>query len=98
MSQPLAVIVLAAGFGTRTKLDIAKVLLPLCGRTLLGSVLDTVEELRPERIVVMHVPPPDSRARHIVELGGWNAMLDLIEREVPNAYVFRKEMATRRFQ
>ncbi len=54
--------------------------------------------IRPERIVVMHVPPPDNRARHIVELGGWSAMLDLIEREVPNAYVFRKEMATRRYR
>ncbi len=42
MSQPLAVIVLAAGLGTRTNVDVPKVLLPLCGRTLLGTVLDTV--------------------------------------------------------
>ncbi len=53
MSQPLAVIVLAAGLGTRTNVQIPKVLLPLCGRTLLGTVLDTVGELRPQRTVVV---------------------------------------------
>ena len=55
MHQPLAVIVLAAGLGKRTKVGIPKVLLPLCGRTLIGSVLDTVAELQPERtVVVLH--------------------------------------------
>lgn len=55
MSQPLAVIVLAAGLGKRTKVGIPKVLLPLCGRTLIGSVLDTVAELTPDRtVVVLH--------------------------------------------
>ena len=40
MSRPLAVVILAAGVGSRTKVDLPKVLLPLCGRTLLGTVLD----------------------------------------------------------
>ena len=53
MAQPLAVIVLAAGLGTRTKVALPKVLLSACGRTLLDSVLDTVEGLHPDRTVVV---------------------------------------------
>ncbi len=55
MSRPLALIVLAAGLGTRTKVSCPKVLLPICGRTLLGSVLDTAEELQAEQtVLVLH--------------------------------------------
>ena len=53
MSRPLAVVVLAAGQGKRTKVNTPKVLLPLCGRTLLGTVLDAVAELQPERTIVV---------------------------------------------
>ena len=55
MSRPLAVIVLAAGLGKRTKVRLPKVLLPICGRTLLGTVLDEVAGLAPARtVVVLH--------------------------------------------
>jgi len=55
MSRPLAVVVLAAGLGKRTKVSLPKVLLPLCGRTLIDTVLDVVAELHPERtVVVLH--------------------------------------------
>jgi bifunctional UDP-N-acetylglucosamine pyrophosphorylase/glucosamine-1-phosphate N-acetyltransferase len=55
MTRPLAVIVLAAGKGTRTKVSRPKVLLPLCGRSLLETVLDTVAELEPARtVLVLH--------------------------------------------
>lgn len=55
MSRPLAVIVLAAGLGTRTKVSVPKVLLPLCGRTMLTTVLDAVGALEPTRtVVVLH--------------------------------------------
>jgi bifunctional UDP-N-acetylglucosamine pyrophosphorylase/glucosamine-1-phosphate N-acetyltransferase len=51
----LAVIVLAAGLGKRTGVRTPKVLLPLCGRTLLETVLDTTAALAPQRtIVVVH--------------------------------------------
>ncbi|PIE23440.1 MAG: bifunctional UDP-N-acetylglucosamine diphosphorylase/glucosamine-1-phosphate N-acetyltransferase GlmU [Planctomycetota bacterium] len=54
MSQrPLAVVVLAAGKGTRTKLDLPKVLLPLCGAPLLEHVLDTAAALQPDELVVV---------------------------------------------
>ena len=44
---------MAAGRGTRTKVETPKVLLPLCGRSLLECVLDAVDALEPERIVVV---------------------------------------------
>jgi bifunctional UDP-N-acetylglucosamine pyrophosphorylase/glucosamine-1-phosphate N-acetyltransferase len=54
-ARPLAVIVLAAGQGKRTRVSTPKVLLPLCGRTMLGTVLDAVAELAPAHtVVVLH--------------------------------------------
>jgi ribose-phosphate pyrophosphokinase len=49
----LAVIILAAGKGTRMASDLAKVLHPLCGRPLISWVLETVGELQPQRTVVV---------------------------------------------
>jgi bifunctional UDP-N-acetylglucosamine pyrophosphorylase/glucosamine-1-phosphate N-acetyltransferase len=49
----LAVIVLAAGQGTRMKSRRAKVLHELCGRPMLEHVLLTAEALEPERLVVV---------------------------------------------
>lgn len=51
--RPIAVIILAAGRGTRMKSRIAKVLQPLAGRPMLGYPLATAESLRPEHIVVV---------------------------------------------
>jgi UDP-N-acetylglucosamine diphosphorylase/glucosamine-1-phosphate N-acetyltransferase len=48
--KSLAVIILAAGKGTRMKSPLAKVLQPLCGKTLLDYVLETVEELNADRV------------------------------------------------
>src|SRR6516162_4578946 len=51
--RPVAVIVLAAGEGTRMKSRIPKVLHPLCGRSMLGHVLAAVGELDPRRLIVV---------------------------------------------
>jgi bifunctional UDP-N-acetylglucosamine pyrophosphorylase / glucosamine-1-phosphate N-acetyltransferase len=56
----LAVVVLAAGKGTRMKSERPKVLHPIAGRPLLAYVLDTVAALKPERLVV--VVGPDGEA------------------------------------
>ena len=56
MSEPasqIAVIVLAAGKGTRMKSRRAKVLHDMCGRSMLGHVLSTAEALEPERLIVV---------------------------------------------
>jgi bifunctional UDP-N-acetylglucosamine pyrophosphorylase / glucosamine-1-phosphate N-acetyltransferase len=51
--RPVAVIVLAAGEGTRMKSRIPKVLHPLSGRSMLGHVLAAAAELDPQRLVVV---------------------------------------------
>ena len=53
VSRPAAVIVLAAGEGTRMKSDTPKVLHAICGETLLGHVLATARETDPVRLIVV---------------------------------------------
>jgi bifunctional UDP-N-acetylglucosamine pyrophosphorylase / glucosamine-1-phosphate N-acetyltransferase len=50
----LAVIVLAAGMGTRMKSELPKVLHRAAGRSLLGHVLHAAKALAPKHIVVVH--------------------------------------------
>lgn len=49
----LAVIVLAAGKGTRMKSDLHKVLHPIAGRPMLLHLLDSFASLQPQRVVVV---------------------------------------------
>ena len=53
LASPLAVIVLAAGKGTRMKSDIHKVLHPIAGRPMLLHLMGSVEALAPARKVVI---------------------------------------------
>ncbi len=52
-SGPAAVIILAAGEGTRMKTSTPKTLHMVCGRTMLGHVVATARELAPERLIVV---------------------------------------------
>jgi len=52
-SKPLALVVLAAGKGTRMKSDLHKVLHPIAGRPMLEHLLDSARKLTPEREVVV---------------------------------------------
>jgi bifunctional UDP-N-acetylglucosamine pyrophosphorylase/glucosamine-1-phosphate N-acetyltransferase len=52
-SRPAAVIILAAGEGTRMKSALPKVLHRICGRSLLGHAIAAVGELGPRRLVVV---------------------------------------------
>ena len=51
--QDLAVIILAAGKGTRMQNSLAKVLVPVAGKPTLEFVLDTAATLNPSRILVV---------------------------------------------
>jgi UDP-N-acetylglucosamine diphosphorylase/glucosamine-1-phosphate N-acetyltransferase len=51
--KPLAVVILAAGKGTRMQSDMAKVLHPLCGKPLVAWAIEAAQTLSPERIVVI---------------------------------------------
>jgi bifunctional UDP-N-acetylglucosamine pyrophosphorylase / glucosamine-1-phosphate N-acetyltransferase len=52
-NRGLAVVVLAAGKGTRMESDLAKVLHSVAGATMLTHVLSTAKELKPDRIAVV---------------------------------------------
>ncbi|MBS0432743.1 MAG: bifunctional UDP-N-acetylglucosamine diphosphorylase/glucosamine-1-phosphate N-acetyltransferase GlmU [Proteobacteria bacterium] len=54
MSEPLHVIILAAGEGKRMKSALPKVLLPLAGRPLLAHVLNVARLLRPAAIHIVY--------------------------------------------
>ena len=53
MSSGTTVVILAAGKGTRMKSDRPKALHELCGRSMLGWVLDACAGVKPDRIVVV---------------------------------------------
>ena len=63
--QPLAVVILAAGKGTRMKSPVPKVLHPLAHRPMIGYVLDAVAALGPERQVVVLSPGQEAVADHV---------------------------------
>ena len=51
--QDLAVVILAAGKGTRMQNPLPKVLIPIFGKPALEYVLDIAEKLLPARILVV---------------------------------------------
>jgi bifunctional UDP-N-acetylglucosamine pyrophosphorylase / glucosamine-1-phosphate N-acetyltransferase len=55
----LAVVVLAAGMGTRMKSALPKVLHKIAGRSLIGYVLHAAKALNPKHVVVVHGPGPE---------------------------------------
>ena len=65
-SQPAAVIVLAAGAGTRMKSKTMKVLHPLCGRTMIGHVLTAACAVEPGRIIAVVGHGRDQVGPHVL--------------------------------
>ncbi|MBP3223094.1 MAG: NTP transferase domain-containing protein [Actinomycetaceae bacterium] len=61
------VIILAAGQGTRMKSSLPKVLHDMCGRTLLGHVIETANEIDPKKIVVVVRHEAEKVAEHARE-------------------------------
>jgi bifunctional UDP-N-acetylglucosamine pyrophosphorylase / glucosamine-1-phosphate N-acetyltransferase len=52
-NRPAAVIVLAAGSGTRMRSKRSKVLHPICGRTMIGHVLSAASAVSPRQVVAV---------------------------------------------
>ena len=68
-SRPAAVIVLAAGEGTRMKSrKTPKVLHELCGRSMLGHVLAAGRDLHPDRLIVVVGHGRDRVTDHLAEV------------------------------
>ena len=65
-----AVVVLAAGAGTRMRSDIPKVLHPIAGRSMLAHALHSVAKLAPQQLVVVLGKHRDKIAPTVAELAG----------------------------
>jgi bifunctional UDP-N-acetylglucosamine pyrophosphorylase/glucosamine-1-phosphate N-acetyltransferase len=63
MKSPLAVVVLAAGAGTRMKSAVPKVLHPVAGQPMLAHVLQSVARLKPAKVVGVIAPGAEAVAR-----------------------------------
>jgi len=70
MTKPVAAIVLAAGKGTRMKSEMHKVLHPIAGRPMLAHLLASVNELEPERLVVVVGSGREQLEPLVRDLGG----------------------------
>ncbi|MCX5524572.1 bifunctional UDP-N-acetylglucosamine diphosphorylase/glucosamine-1-phosphate N-acetyltransferase GlmU [Streptomyces bobili] len=67
-TRPAAVVVLAAGEGTRMKSAIPKVLHDICGLSLVGHVLAASRELDPEHLVVVVGHARERVTAHLAEV------------------------------
>lgn len=61
-SASLAIVILAAGKGTRMKSALPKVMHPIAGRPMINWVLETAQNLEPEKIVTVIAPGQDAVA------------------------------------
>lgn len=60
--DPLAIVILAAGKGTRMKSRLPKVMHRIAGRPMIGWLIEVAESLNPEKIVVVTAPGMDDVA------------------------------------
>ncbi len=66
--RPAAVVVLAAGEGTRMKSATPKVLHEICGRSLVGHVVAAARELAPEHLVVVVGHAREQVSAHLAQI------------------------------
>lgn len=67
VSRPAAVVVLAAGEGSRMKSALPKVLHPVCGRAMLDHVIAAARELNPAELIVVVGNRRDQVLTHLEE-------------------------------
>jgi len=66
-TRPVAVVVLAAGAGTRMKSKTMKVLHPVCGRSMIGHVLTAALHVEPAHLVAVVGSSREQVGEHILE-------------------------------
>jgi len=62
-NKDLAVIILAAGKGTRMKSDMSKVMHPIAGMPMIKHIITTAESLNPKKIIAVLAPEMDDVAQ-----------------------------------
>ncbi|GIG53665.1 bifunctional UDP-N-acetylglucosamine diphosphorylase/glucosamine-1-phosphate N-acetyltransferase GlmU [Demequina activiva] len=80
-TRPAAVMILAAGAGTRMKSATPKVLHPLAGRSLVGHALAAAASLDPQRIVVVVRHEREQVAAHVSDIAPHALLAD--QDEIP---------------
>ena len=63
-----AIVILAAGKGTRMKSGVPKVMHPIAGEPLLNHVIATARALAPERLVLVLGPDMEDVARSLPDI------------------------------
>lgn len=81
MAQNIAVVILAAGQGTRMKSSLPKVLHKIGGRSLIAHVLDTAAGLQPEAVIAVVRHERDQVAAAIVDHAPHTVIVD--QDEIP---------------
>ena len=71
MNRPSAVVILAAGEGTRMRSSTPKVLHNIAGRSLLGHVIEAAATLEPEHLVVVVGHGREQVIEQIAEIAPW---------------------------
>ena len=66
-ARPAAVVVLAAGNGTRMKSKLMKVLHPVCGRSMIGHVLTAALHVEPQHLVAVVGNSREQVGAHILD-------------------------------
>lgn len=67
-TRPAAVVLLAAGSGTRMKSKLMKVLHPVCGRSMIGHVVAAALEVQPQHLVAVVGNGREQVGPHVLEL------------------------------
>ncbi len=62
---PLGAIILGAGKGTRMKSPLPKVLMPVDGKPMIRHIIDTLEELKADKIVTVIAPDGDAVKKEV---------------------------------
>ncbi len=87
-----AVVIMAAGAGTRMKSSTAKVLHPLCGRSMLSYAVDAAAALTPEQLVVVVGHQRDQVEAHLAEIAP-NVVIAVQEQQLGTGDAVRSGLA-----
>lgn len=90
--RPLAVVVLAAGKGTRFRSERSKVVHPLLGRPMLAWILAAAAPLKPAQLVVVVGPDADD-VRAAAEQGGWKVRFAVQREQLGTAHAVKTGLA-----